>query len=45
MLAAGGSAYLLKGAVAGDLPVLLRRCMQGHLVVGAPDVVRGLFSR
>jgi len=48
MLAAGGSAYLLKGAVAGDLPVLLRRCMQGHLVVGvpgAPDVVRGLFRR
>ena len=48
MMAAGGSAYLLKGGIAGDLPVLLRRCMQGHLVVGvpgAPDVVRGLLPR
>jgi DNA-binding NarL/FixJ family response regulator len=48
MLAAGGSAYLLKGSVAGDLPVLLRMCMLGHLVVGvpgAPDVVRRLLSR
>jgi DNA-binding NarL/FixJ family response regulator len=48
MLAAGGSAYLLKGAVAGDLPALLRRCMQGQLVVtvpGAPDVVRRLLTR
>ena len=48
VLAAGGSAYLLKGSIAGDLPVLLRRCMQGHLVVGvpgAPDVVRGLLPR
>ena len=48
MLAAGGSAYLLKGAVAGDLPELLRRCMLGHLVVtvpGAPDVVRRLLTR
>ena len=48
MLAAGGSAYLLKGTVAGDLPVLLRRCMLGHLVVGvpgAPDVLRRLLSR
>ena len=47
VLAAGGSAYLLKGSVAGDLPVLLRRCMQGHLVVGvpgAPDVVRRLLA-
>jgi DNA-binding NarL/FixJ family response regulator len=47
MLAAGGSAYLLKGAVAGDLPGLLRRCMSGHLVVavpGAPDVVRRLLA-
>jgi len=47
MLAAGGSAYLLKGAVAGDLPGLLRRCMLGHLVVavpGAPDVVRRLLT-
>ena len=48
MLAAGGSAYLLKGAVAGDLPQLLRRCMLGHLVVtvpGAPEVVRRLLAR
>ena len=48
VLAAGGSAYLLKGAVAGDLPVLLRRCMQGHLVVGVPgaaDVFRRLLRR
>jgi two-component system invasion response regulator UvrY len=48
MLAAGGSAYLLKGAVARDLPALLRRCMLGHLVVavpGAPDVVRRLLTR
>jgi two-component system invasion response regulator UvrY len=48
VLAAGGSAYLLKGAVARDLPVLLRRCMQGDLVIGVPgaaDVVRGLVPR
>ena len=48
VLAAGGSAYLLKGTVAGDLPVLLRRCMDGHLVVGVPgaaDLVRRLLSR
>ena len=48
VLAAGGSAYLLKGTLAGDLPVLLRRCVQGHLVVGvpgAPDLVRHLLSR
>ncbi|MGR7027142.1 response regulator [Geodermatophilus sp. URMC 62] len=47
VLAAGGSAYLLKGAVAGDLAVLLRRCVQGHLVIGvpgAPEVVRRLLS-
>ena len=47
VLAAGGSAYLLKGTLAGDLPVLLRRCMQGHLVVGvpgAPDLVRRLLN-
>ncbi len=47
VLAAGGSAYLLKGTVAGDLPVLLRTCMQGHLVVGvpgAPDLLRRLLS-
>ncbi len=46
VLAAGGSAYLLKGTVAGDLCVLLRRCMQGHLVVGVPgaaDAVRRLL--
>ncbi|HEX2073741.1 MAG TPA: response regulator transcription factor [Geodermatophilus sp.] len=48
VLAAGGSAYLLKGTLAGDLPVLLRRCVQGHLVVtvpGAADLVRRLLSR
>ena len=49
VLAAGASAYLLKGAVARDLPVLLRRCMQGHLVVvgvpGAADAVRRLLPR
>jgi DNA-binding NarL/FixJ family response regulator len=48
MLAAGASAYLLKGSVAGDLPALLRRCMLGHLVVGvpgAPVVVRRLLTR
>ncbi len=48
VLAAGGSAYLLKGTLAGDLPVLLRRCVQGDLVVGVPgaaDLVRGLLSR
>jgi DNA-binding NarL/FixJ family response regulator len=48
MLAAGGSAYLLKGAVTRDLPALLRRCMLGHLVVsvpGAADVVRRLLIR
>ncbi len=48
VLAAGGSAYLLKGTVAGDLPVLLRTCLQGHLVVGVPgaaDVVRRLLAR
>ena len=47
ILAAGGSAYLLKGTVAGDLPALLRRCMLGHLVVGVPgasDVVRRLLA-
>ena len=47
VLAAGGSAYLLKGTLAGDLPVLLRRCVQGHLVVGVPgaaDLVRHLLG-
>ena len=47
MLAAGASAYLLKGSLAGDQPVLLRTCMRGHLLVGvpgAPDVVRRLLS-
>jgi DNA-binding NarL/FixJ family response regulator len=47
VLAAGGSAYLLKGTLAGDLPVLLRRCVQGHLVVGVPgatDLVRRLLG-
>jgi two-component system invasion response regulator UvrY len=46
VLAAGGSAYLLKGTLAGDLPVLLRRCVQGHLVgvPGAADLVRRLLG-
>lgn len=47
VLAAGGSAYLLKGAVVGDLPDVLRRCMRGHLVVGVPgasDVIRRLLA-
>jgi DNA-binding NarL/FixJ family response regulator len=47
VLAAGGSAYLLEGTLAGDLPVLLRRCVQGHLVVGVPgaaDLLRRLLS-
>ncbi len=47
MLAAGCSAYLIKGSAAGDLPALLRRCMGGHLVVGVPgaaDVIRRLLS-
>jgi DNA-binding NarL/FixJ family response regulator len=48
MVAAGASAYLLKGTGARDLPALLRRCMQRQLVVGVPgasDVVRRLLSR
>jgi DNA-binding NarL/FixJ family response regulator len=48
MLAAGCSAYLLKGTAAGDLPALLRRSLAGHLVVGvpgAPGVVRDLLGR
>jgi DNA-binding NarL/FixJ family response regulator len=48
MLAAGCSAYLLKGTASGDLPALLPRSVQGHLVVGvpgAPDVVRDLLER
>ena len=47
VLGAGAAAYLLKGTVAGDLPALLRRCLQGQLVVGVPgsaDVVRRLLS-
>ncbi len=46
VVAAGASAFLLKGTVGDDLPALLRRCMQGHLVVGvpgAPDLVRRLL--
>jgi DNA-binding NarL/FixJ family response regulator len=48
VLAAGGSGYLLKGSGSGDLPVLLRRCMQGHVVVGVPgaaEVLRSLLTR
>lgn len=47
ILAAGASAYLLKGSSAGDLPALLRRCVDGQLVVGVPgaaQVVRGLLA-
>jgi DNA-binding NarL/FixJ family response regulator len=47
VLAAGGSAYLLKGTLSGDLPVLLRRCVEGHLVIGvpgAPELVRRLLG-
>ena len=48
MLSAGASAYLLKGVLGDDLAPLLRRCVQGELVVGvpgAPDVVRRLLVR
>ena len=47
VLAAGGSAHLLEGTLAGDVPVLLCRCVQGHLVVGVPggaDLVRRLLA-
>ena len=48
MIAAGASAYLLKGTIADDLAPLLRRCLQGQLVVcvpGADDHLRRLLSR
>lgn len=48
LLAAGASGYLLKGMLADDLAPLLRRCLQGQLVVtvpGAPDVLRRLIAR
>ena len=48
VLSAGGTGYLLKGMVADELAPLLRRCLQGQLVVavpGAPDVVRRLIVR
>ncbi|MFW3170250.1 response regulator [Geodermatophilus sp. CPCC 206100] len=47
VLAAGASAYLLKGTASGDLPMLLRQCLWGHLVVmvpGAPDVLRRVLA-
>lgn len=47
MLAAGAGGYLLKGAVAADLPALLRRCCAGELIVtvaGAADVVQRLLG-
>jgi two-component system invasion response regulator UvrY len=47
MVAAGACGYLLKGAVAADLPALLRRCAARELVVtvpGAADVVRRLLD-
>jgi two-component system invasion response regulator UvrY len=46
MLAAGASGYLLKGALAADLPSLLRRCAGGELIVtvpGAAAVLRRLL--
>ena len=48
LLSAGASAYLLKGVLGDDLAPLLRRCVQGELVVGvpgAPEVVRRLLVR
>ena len=48
LLSAGASGFLVKGMVADDLAPLLRRCLQGQLVVGvpgAPDVVRRLLAR
>lgn len=48
MLSAGGSAYLLKGMVSDDLAPLLRRCLEGQLVVavpGAQEVLRRHLSR
>ena len=48
MLAAGASAYLLKGTIAVDLAPLLRRCLRGELVVAVPgsaEVVRRLLLR
>ncbi|WP_158544531.1 response regulator transcription factor [Blastococcus sp. TBT05-19] len=47
LIAAGGSGYLLKGS-GGDLPVVLRRCVRGQLVIGvpgAPDLLRPLLAR
>jgi DNA-binding NarL/FixJ family response regulator len=40
LLTAGASSYLLKGSVAGDLPLLLRRCAAGELVVAVPGAAR-----
>jgi DNA-binding NarL/FixJ family response regulator len=48
LVLAGASGYLLKGGVSDELAPLLRRCLQGHLVVGVPgasDVVRRLLER
>lgn len=48
LVAAGAGGYLLKGAVADDLPSLLRRCVRGELLVavpGAADVLRRLLTR
>src|SRR3954447_21243588 len=47
MLRAGAAGCLLKTAVAGDLAVLLRRCMRGELIVtvpGAAEVLRRLLE-
>ena len=48
LLSAGASGYLLKGMVSDELAPLLRRCLQGDLVVGVPgasDVLRRLLAR
>jgi DNA-binding NarL/FixJ family response regulator len=47
VLIAGACGYLRKGALAADLPALLRRCCAGELILavpGAADVVRRLLS-
>jgi DNA-binding NarL/FixJ family response regulator len=46
-LEAGAAGYLLKTALAGDLAVLLRRCMRRELIVtvpGAAEVLRRLLG-
>ena len=48
LIAAGGAGYVLKGVAADEIAPLLRRCLQGQLVVavpGAPQVLRRLLLR